>query len=253
MRRLFRPYLGSTLENYLDRMQASIDSGADIAATWKAQRRTASMRRVVQVLAGITGPRERCMYCEDSRGMDIEHFRPRSLYPDHVFRWLNFLWICAACNRCKGNRFPCDSLGNALLIDPTQDQPWDFLFFDPDTGEITARWDVTTGEENPRGRAILEILTSLRHQAITEGRRRTSLRLRRAVRSFLAQWGQEIGEVSPEAVHDLLECVDDGIDYGIAVWFFLRDGRDDEPFQTLRARQPFIWEKVIEHLAGQTS
>jgi len=208
------------------------------------------MRRIVQVLATMTGLRERCMYCEDSRGTDIEHFRPRMLYRDHVFRWLNFLWICSACNRCKGNRFPCDASGIPLLIDPTQDQPWDFLFFDPDTGEITARWDITTGEENPRGWSILEILTSLRHQAVTEGRRRTALRLRRVVRAFLSRWGGGGGEPSEEAVRDLQESIDDATDYGIAGWFFLRDSRDEEPFRSLRAEFPTIWAGIVDRLTA---
>jgi uncharacterized protein (TIGR02646 family) len=248
MRRLFRPSLAPVLEDYLHRMQDLIDSGADVGTTWKAQRQSSSMRSIVQILGSITGPRERCMYCEDSRGTDVEHFRPRSLYLDHVFHWPNFLWICSACNRSKGNRFPCDAFGNPLLIDPTLEEPWDFLFFDPDTGEITARWDSRTGEENPRGRVILEILSSLRHQAVTEGRRRTSLRLKRSIRSFMGQRGED-GEVPESAVEDLLECVDDATDYGIAVWFFLRDGREEDPFRALRTGFPSIWKRIVEHLS----
>jgi uncharacterized protein (TIGR02646 family) len=248
MRRLARPTLEPDLGEYLDRMQGLVDSGANIAALWKVQRPGASMRRIAQVLARIAGPRERCMYCEDSRGTDIEHFKPKSLYPAQVFRWLNFLWICAACNRSKGNRFPCDSAGQPLLLDPTQDEPWDHLFFDPETGEITARWDSATGAESPRGIALMEIISSLRHQAVTEGRRRTYQRLKRAVRSFLAQSGGAEKMASEESINDLLEGIDDATDYGLSAWFFLREGQSEEPFRTLRSMFPAVWEKAVERV-----
>jgi uncharacterized protein (TIGR02646 family) len=245
MRRLFRPPLEYTLGNYLDRMQDLVDSSGGVAPLWKAQRKTSPMRQIAQVLGKMTGPRERCMYCEDSRGTDIEHFRPQSRYPNYAFRWLNFLWICTACNRSKGNRFPLDAAGNPLLIDPTLDDPWDFLFFDPKTGEITARWDSTTSEEHPKGQTILETLSPLRHQAVTEGRRRTFLRLQRAVRSFLGDGNEEVSEAS---VQDLLDCVDDAVEYGIAVWFFVRDGQDEEPFRALRTRFPKVWDRAVKRL-----
>ncbi len=47
----------------------------------------------------------RCMYCEDSLAHEIEHIWPKSLYPEHVFSWLNFLYACGACNRVKKNDF----------------------------------------------------------------------------------------------------------------------------------------------------
>jgi uncharacterized protein (TIGR02646 family) len=230
-------------------MQGFIDAGGVIAAAWKSQRKSPSMRRIALVLAGIAGPRERCMYCEDSRGTDIEHFRPQSLYPDQVFRWLNFLWICAACNRSKGDRFPCDAFGEPLLLDPTLDEPWDHLFFDSDTGEITARWESATGVESPRGIALLTIISSLRHQAVTEGRRRTYQRLKRAIRSFLTQSGEGNQAPSEESVQDLLDCIDDATDYGLAAWFFLRDGQDEEVFRSLQARFPAVWTRAVDFVA----
>jgi len=251
MRRLSRPALEKELSDYLDRMQSLVDAGGVIASTWKAQRKSVLMRRIAQVLSGIAGPRERCMYCEDSRGTDIEHFRPQSLYPGHVFRWLNFLWICAACNRSKGDRFPCDASGYPLLLDPTLDEPWDYLYFDSDTGEITARWDSVTGTESPRGVALLTIISSLRHQAVTEGRRRTYRRLTRAVRSFLTQSAEASKTPSEESVQDLLDCIEDATDYGLAAWFFLRDGQEEEVFRNLQTRFPAVWERAVNCVAGR--
>ena len=47
----------------------------------------------------------RCMYCEDSAACEVEHFRPKSFYPDLVFVWLNYLYSCGACNRIKRSKF----------------------------------------------------------------------------------------------------------------------------------------------------
>lgn len=47
----------------------------------------------------------RCMYCQDSGGVDVEHFQPKAWYPGLVFAWANFLLVCARCNRKKGSRF----------------------------------------------------------------------------------------------------------------------------------------------------
>ncbi len=248
MRHLLRPPLELALEEYLGQVQSLIDSGSDVAVAWKTQRQRAKMRRIVRVLASITGPRERCMFCEDSRGTDVEHFRPKSLYPQHAFRWPNFLWICTGCNRSKGNRFPCDPSGLPLLIDPTTERPWDFLFFDSDTGMITARWEAKTGVESPKGKAMIEVLSTLQHQAVTEGRRRTSARLRRCIVTFLSQRRAEDEEVSKESLQNLLEYIDDTTDYGIAAWFFLKDGQDEEPFRTLQSRFPSIWNRIVAHL-----
>ena len=52
----------------------------------------------------------------------IEHFYPKSQYPDLTFTWKNLLLSCDKCNDAnhKGTNFPLDDItGNPLLIDPT--------------------------------------------------------------------------------------------------------------------------------------
>jgi uncharacterized protein (TIGR02646 family) len=51
-----------------------------------------------------SGPR-RCMYCEDSMADEVEHFQPKDLYPELVFKWKNFLYACGPCNVTKSNQF----------------------------------------------------------------------------------------------------------------------------------------------------
>ncbi|MEU1386302.1 MULTISPECIES: hypothetical protein [unclassified Nonomuraea] len=91
------------------------------------------------VLAEMSTGLERCMYCEDSQGTDIEHFRPKADYPEHAFAWLNYLLACSRCNsNHKRNRFPLDASGEPMLIDPTFDDPADHLSLSPTTGMYAA-------------------------------------------------------------------------------------------------------------------
>ena len=66
----------------------------------------------------------KCCYCEskvtDVAYGDIEHFYPKSRYPDKTFMWENLLFSCQICNEgYKGDKFPLDADGNPLLIDPS--------------------------------------------------------------------------------------------------------------------------------------
>lgn len=69
----------------------------------------------------------KCAYCESKITVvdygAIEHFFPKSLYPDLTFEWKNLLLSCNKCNDAghKGTKFPLDSNGDPLLIDPTDD------------------------------------------------------------------------------------------------------------------------------------
>ncbi len=187
MRRITRPQLPPRAEGYLTRKQQRIDGGGDAEAIWKSSRQTKTIREgVLGVLRQMAGSRERCMFCEDSRGADIEHFWPRFSYPNKVFSWANMLLACAPCNRQKGIRFDLDSLGCPLLIDPTAEDPWDFLYYDSNTGIITARFDPTTGMPNQRGRHTTDPqVLPINIQTVTEGRLRSQRNLARAVRAYL--------------------------------------------------------------------
>ena len=65
--------------------------------TFKAVRKTLSVM--------CRGPR-RCMYCEDSAADEVEHFRPKDLYPEAVFVWMNYLYACGRCNTRKVTAHP---------------------------------------------------------------------------------------------------------------------------------------------------
>jgi len=47
----------------------------------------------------------KCCYCEDShiKGT-VEHFLPKSKYPNQKYEWENLLWACNDCNNFKSNK-----------------------------------------------------------------------------------------------------------------------------------------------------
>ena len=107
MRRFIRPCLPKAAQTYLSKRQSSTNTKhglgqLNIETDWKAARQTKTLKSVLVTLQKTMGPRERCMYCVDSHGCDIEHFRPKVLYPKHAFRWTNLLLCCTECGVYAG-------------------------------------------------------------------------------------------------------------------------------------------------------
>ncbi|WP_240358295.1 hypothetical protein [Myxococcus vastator] len=93
----------------------------------------------------------RCAYCEDSVADQVEHFRPKSLYPECVFAWMNYLYACSTCNLRKNDHFAVfahetgvltqvnrarnapvvpPAMGDVVFIDPRVEDPTDYLHLD---------------------------------------------------------------------------------------------------------------------------
>lgn len=243
MRRLVRGPLPKRIRSYLTRKQSQVNAGREARRTWETARRTKSMRAVAEELGRMTGVRQRCMFCEDSRGNDIDHYWPLSRYPARSFVWENMLWLCAGCNRHKGDRFELDGAGNPLLIDRTTEDPWDHLFYDSHTGNITGRYDRAAGRFDPRGAYTTDIqVLPLNIEAVTEGRQRTHRNLKRAVNHFLATARQ--GGDRSAAGEALVESVRDNDAFGLGKWFFERDGSAEEPFRALKDGFPQLWQAI---------
>lgn len=94
---------------------------------------------------------QRCCYCEDSAADEVEHIKPKDLYPEETFVWENYLYACGPCNGPKNNQFAVFSLatgafidvtrkrgdaiappvdGEPVLINPRREDPLDFLEID---------------------------------------------------------------------------------------------------------------------------
>jgi uncharacterized protein (TIGR02646 family) len=117
----------------------SYDPRVETARLWSMQDNKA-FREVREILARMASGLERCMYCEDSEGTAIEHFWPKSAYPERAFDWLNYLIACSLCNsNFKRDQFPLDGAGVPLLVNPAEEEPLDHLSFSPSTGRFEPR------------------------------------------------------------------------------------------------------------------
>ncbi|HEX5202356.1 hypothetical protein ACFQS1_34215 [Paractinoplanes rhizophilus] len=124
------------------RIQAAPPGGRTKAARalWRDKRTRSTvvepLRTTLQRMApGV----ERCMYCGDSFGTDVDHHEPLAVNPLRTFDWLNHLLACSHCNsHQKRDVFPVDELGDALLIDPTAEDPFDHMVLSLSAGEYAA-------------------------------------------------------------------------------------------------------------------
>lgn len=139
----------------------------------------ATFKAVREKLTQLCNGARRCMYCEDSVADEVEHFKPKDLYPELVFVWKNYLYACGPCNGPKNNRFAVigpatgglvdvtrarnapvapPASGEAALIDPRAEDPHQYLTLDlRDTFEFTP---VTTlsGVSLERARYTIAVL-----------------------------------------------------------------------------------------------
>lgn len=89
----------------------------------------------------------KCAYCESrielsGSYMEVEHFYPKSIYPQLVLDWDNLLPCCKTCNLKKGDTDPNDF----NLINPTEEDPKNHLilkrysiFGETEKGKNTAK------------------------------------------------------------------------------------------------------------------
>ena len=71
---------------------------------------------------------EKCAYCESYTThvsySEIEHFKPKSKYPELCFEWNNMNFSCEICNgkAHKGDKFPLEN-ENGPIINPVEENP----------------------------------------------------------------------------------------------------------------------------------
>lgn len=113
---------------------------------------------------------KKCAFCESHiTHIDygqIEHFQPKSKYPELCFEWNNFLLSCSVCNgkANKGDKFPLENEGGPF-IHPVDENPQDFFKFEYD--EVTKNFLLFP--INQRAETTLKIL-GLNREDLVENR-----------------------------------------------------------------------------------
>lgn len=76
-----------------------------------------------------------CGYCEEACKGEVDHFRPKSKFPELVYKWNNWVLACHVCNQKKSDHWP--TVG---YVDPCATSKAacaeSYFAFDTKTGEI---------------------------------------------------------------------------------------------------------------------
>lgn len=87
-----------------------------------------------------------CAFCEVECNGEVEHFRPKSKFPELVYQWTNWLFACHDCNHAKSNKWPAGG-----YVDPCteeiEEHPETYFEFDLMTGEIVPKSGLSNARE----------------------------------------------------------------------------------------------------------
>lgn len=159
-------------------------TGEVAAEQWRLA--TAAKEEIRSLLEQMAPGVLRCMYCLDSRGTDIDHFAPKAHFPLRTFCWHNHLLACSHCNsNLKRDAYPCDTLGQCLLINPSVEDPAEHIRLEPVTGEYRA---VTpSGDPSLKGKVSIRIFGLNDRPELVMGRRSAYIKCQ----TMLVAWHQK--------------------------------------------------------------
>lgn len=185
--------------------------------------------------------RNRCIYCDDSRGASVDHFVPIAIDFHQTFRWDNHLWACSDCNRLKWASFPLVN-GEPTLLNPLCEYWWTVLTIDTATGVLAPRY--TGSGSSQRGTDTLRVFAPLNWEPVIEGRHRTIGKIREAIATALANGdSSEVRRALTEAIrHD---------DYGVASWFWLGPGTAEPDMRQLQTKHRSLWRRCVSLVAAR--
>lgn len=224
MRRYYRQSLELRSRLLLQREAGAIARGEDARERWKSLRASRGFVPILSSLKTAAGVRQRCMYCCDSRSCDVDHFVPVTLDASKTMSWSNLLWVCTDCNRRKSARY------DPYLLNPFEEDPWRHFVFIEQSGEVAPRW-LVDNQEDPYARVTLSILSALQHEAVTEGRRRSYLRMRHAAEAWLGSPGDRL-------LREALVASFREDEYGVGAWLVCHEGRLDAPWPEVERVDP---------------
>lgn len=208
-----RPLTESTT-NSLNTWQSKIDGLPTYearvkhgASSFDSKRKTAPFIEIRRVLDEMCQGARRCGYCEDSCADEIEHIRPKSLYPEDVFRWGNYLYACGPCNGGKNNHYAVFSgdvglewavisrsrkdpvippkTGAPVFVNPRQDNPLDYIILDLQSSFMFSPFASEGSRDHVRGKYTIDTLR-LNREVLRRGRSGAFSAYRRRLEAYIA-------------------------------------------------------------------
>ena len=207
--------------------QGEVDSAASYAKQVSEAKRLFKLRNVTKnkifadvkiVLERMCSGARRCVYCEDSAADEVEHVRPKDLYPEAVFRFENYVYACGPCNGPKNNRFAIlpngktevvdvsrargakvvrPAAGKPAFIDPRREDPLAIMMLDVKDTFFFVPTAAEGSRESLRARYSIEVLRLNREVLVTARRN--------AFDNYLARLEQFVNEKNGRNRADVLQ------------------------------------------------
>ncbi len=76
-----------------------------------------------------------CGYCEESTEGEVDHFKPKKVFPESVYEWNNWIYACHTCNHGKSEKWPDGGYVDPCAV-PVGERPEKFFAFDLKSGFI---------------------------------------------------------------------------------------------------------------------
>jgi uncharacterized protein (TIGR02646 family) len=211
---------------------ASPDPKESARKRYAAARKAKWFKPVLKTLAEMSGSGQPCMFCDSNEATDVEHYRPKAVYPKLALTWDNLLWGCANCNRHKGDHFPPDTKPGGRIINPLDENVWDFFFIDRH-GLLIPKWRPDKNALDDRAVSTRDLLR-LNRETLQARRQSRLSDLRRLVNSTLKEF--RANEIAIAEVKDrLAEWRTSPIHPDVADYFLYGPGASERPFCDLLA------------------
>ena len=97
-----------------------------------------------------------CAYCEQYTSGEVDHFRPKSLFPKEVYDWSNWVFSCRPCNQAKGENWPTGGYVDPCALG-SSDRPEHYFDFSLRLGRITLRAGLSNVEKSKARNMIKDL------------------------------------------------------------------------------------------------
>jgi hypothetical protein len=208
------------------------DPKAEADRRYSNARKTKWFEPIIEKLCKQAGPGARCMFCSGSEASEVEHYKPLTVFPELAMTWKNYVWSCTPCNRNKSNRFPPDTEPGGKLINPINENVWEFFFIDK-FGFLTPLYDPTMGVPMARSVTTRDIL-DLNRQAVQESRRLRYVDLCEKINDNLTLY--RLGQISKRKLkYRIRKWRQQPFQPDVADYFLNGPGSTEDPFNSLFA------------------
>ena len=97
-----------------------------------------------------------CAYCEKRTRGTVDHFQPKSKFPELVYEWSNWVMACYECNQAKGDKWPDNGYVDPCSKDHLE-RPEMIFDFDTTTGHLRPKENISSQQRDKAWQTINDL------------------------------------------------------------------------------------------------